>query len=120
MTSQPTGTGTGTSQDCLITVEQDPPPAAPQTPKSASPKEKVSGSTKNKEDLWSRADKIRLQDYNCFQLQFSKKCSRRSTKRRRRTIADESAECVIDWWSKYYASVQKEVGSLATLLLTYF
>ena len=33
----------------------------------------------------------------------------RSTKRRRRTIADESAECVIDWWSKYYASVEKEV-----------
>lgn len=33
--------------------------------------------------------------------------SRRSTKRRRRTIADESAENVIDWWSKYYASVKK-------------
>uniref|UniRef100_A0A672YWL5 C2 domain-containing protein n=1 Tax=Sphaeramia orbicularis TaxID=375764 RepID=A0A672YWL5_9TELE len=33
----------------------------------------------------------------------------RSTKRRRRTIADESAECVIDWWSKYYASVEKQV-----------
>uniref|UniRef100_A0A7N6BLJ4 C2 domain-containing protein n=1 Tax=Anabas testudineus TaxID=64144 RepID=A0A7N6BLJ4_ANATE len=28
----------------------------------------------------------------------------------RRTIADESAECVIDWWSKYYASVEKEVA----------
>uniref|UniRef100_A0A7N6FDD4 C2 domain-containing protein n=1 Tax=Anabas testudineus TaxID=64144 RepID=A0A7N6FDD4_ANATE len=36
--------------------------------------------------------------------------TRRSTKRRRRTIADESAECVIDWWSKYYASVEKEVA----------
>uniref|UniRef100_A0A4W6G201 Fer-1 like family member 6 n=1 Tax=Lates calcarifer TaxID=8187 RepID=A0A4W6G201_LATCA len=33
----------------------------------------------------------------------------RSTKRRKRTIADESAESVIDWWSKYYASVEKEV-----------
>ncbi|KAM9710649.1 LOW QUALITY PROTEIN: fer-1-like protein 6 [Menidia menidia] len=32
----------------------------------------------------------------------------RSTKRRRRTIADESAESVIDWWSKYYASVEKQ------------
>ncbi|KAJ0070169.1 hypothetical protein NL108_002479 [Boleophthalmus pectinirostris] len=31
----------------------------------------------------------------------------RSTRHRRRTIADESAECVIDWWSKYYASVEK-------------
>lgn len=59
MTSQPTGTGTVTSQDCLITVEQDPPPPAPQTPKSAEKvkeKEKVSGFTKNKEDFWSRAD----------------------------------------------------------------
>ncbi|XP_074002093.1 fer-1-like protein 6 [Numenius arquata] len=36
-----------------------------------------------------------------------KKSVRRSTKRRKRTIADESAENVIDWWSKYYASVLK-------------
>ncbi|KAK1903005.1 hypothetical protein KUDE01_005964, partial [Dissostichus eleginoides] len=39
----------------------------------------------------------------------------RSTKRKKRTIADESAECVIDWWSKYYASVEKQAkqdGSL--------
>uniref|UniRef100_A0A8V5GG54 Uncharacterized protein n=1 Tax=Melopsittacus undulatus TaxID=13146 RepID=A0A8V5GG54_MELUD len=36
-----------------------------------------------------------------------RKSIRRSTKRRRRTIADESAENVIDWWSKYYASVLK-------------
>ncbi|OCT77151.1 hypothetical protein XELAEV_18032347mg [Xenopus laevis] len=32
---------------------------------------------------------------------------RRSTKKKKRTIADESAENVIDWWSKYYASVEK-------------
>uniref|UniRef100_A0A0K8RV32 Fer-1-like protein 6-like n=1 Tax=Crotalus horridus TaxID=35024 RepID=A0A0K8RV32_CROHD len=31
----------------------------------------------------------------------------RSTKRKKRTLADESAENVIDWWSKYYASVEK-------------
>ncbi|XP_035263929.1 fer-1-like protein 6 isoform X2 [Anguilla anguilla] len=37
----------------------------------------------------------------------SKATMRRSTKRRRRTIVDESAENVIDWWSKYYASVEK-------------
>ncbi|NXN40106.1 FR1L6 protein, partial [Rhinoptilus africanus] len=37
----------------------------------------------------------------------TKKSIRRSTKRRKRTIADESAENVIDWWSKYYASVLK-------------
>ncbi|ETE63106.1 Fer-1-like protein 6 [Ophiophagus hannah] len=28
-------------------------------------------------------------------------------KRKKRTVADESAENVIDWWSKYYASIQK-------------
>ncbi|XP_062935780.1 fer-1-like protein 6 [Cynocephalus volans] len=37
----------------------------------------------------------------------TRKSSRRSTKRRKRTIVDESAENVIDWWSKYYASLQK-------------
>uniref|UniRef100_A0A6Q2Z7K7 C2 domain-containing protein n=1 Tax=Esox lucius TaxID=8010 RepID=A0A6Q2Z7K7_ESOLU len=31
----------------------------------------------------------------------------KSTKRRRRTIADESGDNVLDWWSKYYASVLK-------------
>ncbi|XP_054446067.1 fer-1-like protein 6 [Pteronotus mesoamericanus] len=36
----------------------------------------------------------------------ARKPSRRSTKRRKRTIADESAENVIDWWSKYYASLK--------------
>uniref|UniRef100_A0A8C6QVT3 Fer-1 like family member 6 n=1 Tax=Nannospalax galili TaxID=1026970 RepID=A0A8C6QVT3_NANGA len=42
-----------------------------------------------------------------------RKPSRKSTKRRKRTIADESAENVIDWWSKYYASLKKaqKVGS---------
>lgn len=38
--------------------------------------------------------------------------TRRSTKRKRRTIADESAECVIDWWSKYYAAVETEVAPI--------
>ncbi|XP_003408227.2 fer-1-like protein 6 [Loxodonta africana] len=37
----------------------------------------------------------------------ARKPSRRSTKRKKRTIADESAENVIDWWSKYYASLKK-------------
>ncbi|KAG8515514.1 Fer-1-like protein 6, partial [Galemys pyrenaicus] len=37
----------------------------------------------------------------------SRKLSRRSTRRKKRTIADESAENVIDWWSKYYASLKK-------------
>ncbi|XP_045716944.1 fer-1-like protein 6 isoform X2 [Phyllostomus hastatus] len=37
----------------------------------------------------------------------ARKSCRRSSKRRKRTIADESAENVIDWWSKYYASLKK-------------
>ncbi|XP_061089829.1 fer-1-like protein 6 [Conger conger] len=36
-----------------------------------------------------------------------KATTRRSTKRKKRTIVDESVENVIDWWSKYYASVDK-------------
>lgn len=47
-----------------------------------------------------------------FETQDSRMTTRRSTKRRKRTIADESAECVIDWWSKYYASVEKEVNQV--------
>lgn len=46
----------------------------------------------------------------CGTPQSKTKSTRRSTKRRRRTIADESAESVIDWWSKYYASVEKQVA----------
>ncbi|KAM9365558.1 fer-1-like protein 6 isoform 2-T2 [Pholidichthys leucotaenia] len=69
-----------TSQDVLITVEEAP-PIPPPTPVKE-PKKQKDGKAK------------------------TARC--RSTKRRRRTIADESAECVIDWWSKYYASVEKE------------
>uniref|UniRef100_A0A671Z1C4 Fer-1 like family member 6 n=1 Tax=Sparus aurata TaxID=8175 RepID=A0A671Z1C4_SPAAU len=71
-----------TNQDFLITVEDEAPPPAPPTPKQEEPMKKKDSRTKT---------------------------ARRSTKRRKRTIADESAECVIDWWSKYYASVEKEV-----------
>uniref|UniRef100_A0A8C4SZ29 Fer-1 like family member 6 n=1 Tax=Erpetoichthys calabaricus TaxID=27687 RepID=A0A8C4SZ29_ERPCA len=45
----------------------------------------------------------------------SRKTCRRSTKRRRRTIADESAENVIDWWSKYYASLEKQMTQIFPL-----
>uniref|UniRef100_A0A673ZM60 Fer-1 like family member 6 n=1 Tax=Salmo trutta TaxID=8032 RepID=A0A673ZM60_SALTR len=34
-------------------------------------------------------------------------CCNNSTKRRKRTVADESGDNVLDWWSKYYASVDK-------------
>ncbi|KAJ3592748.1 hypothetical protein NHX12_007875 [Muraenolepis orangiensis] len=36
-----------------------------------------------------------------------KKESHKKKIRKKRTIADESAENVIDWWSKYYASVER-------------
>ncbi|XP_072300048.1 fer-1-like protein 6 [Eucyclogobius newberryi] len=42
----------------------------------------------------------------------------RSTRQRRRTIADESAESVIDWWSKYYASVDKLAKQMDGTTLT--
>ncbi|XP_040004545.1 fer-1-like protein 6 [Xiphias gladius] len=70
-----------TNRDFLITVEEGAPPPAPPTPKEEPRKKKDSG---------------------------AKSTRGRSTKRRRRTIADESAESVIDWWSKYYASVEKQ------------
>lgn len=49
--------------------------------------------------------------------QSKSKSTHRSTKRRRRTIADESAESVIDWWSKYYASVEKQVAMIDEFVL---
>ncbi|CAK6967621.1 fer-1-like protein 6, partial [Scomber scombrus] len=72
-----------TNQDFLITVEEEvsPPPPAPPTQKPGREKKKDSS---------------------------SKTTRHRSTKRKKRTIADESAACVIDWWSKYYASVNKQ------------
>uniref|UniRef100_A0A3P9PSE2 Fer-1-like protein 6 n=1 Tax=Poecilia reticulata TaxID=8081 RepID=A0A3P9PSE2_POERE len=80
-------TVTLTNQDFLITVEDEAPLPAPPTPKSQ-PKKKRERSSKS---------------------------IHRSTKRRRRTIADESAESVIDWWSKYYASVDKQVTLTASV-----
>ncbi|XP_028992475.1 fer-1-like protein 6 [Betta splendens] len=73
-------TAATTNQDVLITVENDAPPPAPPSLEQETRKKRGSRAVS----------------------------TRRSTKRRRRTIADESAECVIDWWSKYYASVEKE------------
>ena len=54
--------------------------------------------------------------------QDARKASQRSTKRRKRTIADESAENVIDWWSKYYASLKKaqKVNSLLAVIVKGF
>lgn len=76
------------NQDFRITVEDEPlppaPPPAPPIPKQEARKKKM---------IESRAKSTRS----------------RSTKRRKRTIADESAESVIDWWSKYYASVEREI-----------
>uniref|UniRef100_A0A4W6G400 Fer-1 like family member 6 n=1 Tax=Lates calcarifer TaxID=8187 RepID=A0A4W6G400_LATCA len=95
LTPEPQSTEAITDQDFLITVEDEaPPPApppAPPTPKQETRKKKVKKSTRG-----------------------------RSTKRRKRTIADESAESVIDWWSKYYASVEKEHFSFHVLFTEKF
>ncbi|XP_042350086.1 fer-1-like protein 6 [Plectropomus leopardus] len=86
-----------TNQDFLITVEEEPPPApAPPPPPSPPPPPPAPPSPK------PESRKKRMKDSS------AKSTRGRSTKRRRRTIADESAECVIDWWSKYYASVEKQ------------
>ncbi|XP_028250241.1 fer-1-like protein 6 [Parambassis ranga] len=69
-----------TTQDTLITIEHEAPPPPPPIVVQEAGKKKDTKA----------------------------KSTRRSTKRRRRTIADESAESVIDWWSKYYASVEKQ------------
>uniref|UniRef100_A0A669BLS9 Fer-1 like family member 6 n=1 Tax=Oreochromis niloticus TaxID=8128 RepID=A0A669BLS9_ORENI len=78
------------AEDFRITVEDEPlppaPPPAPPIPKQEARKKNRAKSTRS-----------------------------RSTKRRKRTIADESAESVIDWWSKYYASVEREVSKIAGL-----
>lgn len=52
-------------------------------------------------------NEVELITHSLIPCQDPRKPSRRSTKRRKRTIADESAENVIDWWSKYYASLKK-------------
>ncbi|XP_078118672.1 fer-1-like protein 6 [Sander vitreus] len=72
-----------TNLDFLITVEDEVPPSPPDPP---DPKQE----TRKKKDRTTMSTRSR------------------STKRKRRTIADESAESVIDWWSKYYASVEKQ------------
>uniref|UniRef100_A0A8C2XFC0 Fer-1 like family member 6 n=1 Tax=Cyclopterus lumpus TaxID=8103 RepID=A0A8C2XFC0_CYCLU len=72
------------NRDFLITVEDEapPPPPAPPAPTPKDEPRKKRGKVKSTRG--------------------------RSTKRKKRTIADESAECVIDWWSKYYASVEND------------
>uniref|UniRef100_A0A3B3WM37 C2 domain-containing protein n=1 Tax=Poecilia mexicana TaxID=48701 RepID=A0A3B3WM37_9TELE len=85
-------TVTLTNQDFLITVEDEAPLPAPPTPRPQ-PKKKKERSSKS---------------------------IHRSTKRRRRTIADESAESVIDWWSKYYASVDKQVTLTARFVQKHY
>lgn len=81
---------------CTV-IELEPSPA---TPPAAEPEHSISEPEKD------RKQKDR------------KKSLRRSTKRKKRTIADESAENVIDWWSKYYASMLKmqKVSKLQTTL----
>ncbi|XP_068590271.1 fer-1-like protein 6 [Cebidichthys violaceus] len=79
-----------TNEDFLITVEDEAPPPPPPPPPAPAP-------PTPKEEPKKKRDKS-----------VAKSTRGRSTKRKKRTIADESAECVIDWWSKYYASVEKQ------------
>ncbi|XP_053090555.1 fer-1-like protein 6 isoform X2 [Pangasianodon hypophthalmus] len=74
------GTEAQSSEEVYITIEQEEISKPSQTPEPVPQDRKDRVSTKSK---------------------------RRSTKRKKRTAADESADSVIDWWSKYYASVEK-------------
>uniref|UniRef100_A0AAY4B208 C2 domain-containing protein n=1 Tax=Denticeps clupeoides TaxID=299321 RepID=A0AAY4B208_9TELE len=71
-------------EDVYVNIEQDTEPIVPLPSPEPSTKDKV---RQHNDDKKSKRG--------------------RSTKRKKRTIADESAECVIDWWSKYEASVEK-------------
>uniref|UniRef100_A0A8C7N042 Fer-1 like family member 6 n=1 Tax=Oncorhynchus kisutch TaxID=8019 RepID=A0A8C7N042_ONCKI len=75
-----------------------PPPAlsAPTSPRGPDSREGKSQIT----DLYMLCNILRIK-------QEWRKSSRKSTKRRKRTVADESGDNVLDWWSKYYASVDK-------------
>ncbi|KAF7709656.1 fer-1-like protein 6 [Silurus meridionalis] len=74
------GTEAQTSEDIHITIEQE------EVSKPATIPEPVPQDKKDK---------------------VSRKSKARSTKRKKRTAADESADNVIDWWSKYYTSIEK-------------
>ncbi|XP_028291408.1 fer-1-like protein 6 isoform X2 [Gouania willdenowi] len=71
-----------TNQDVLIVMEQEVPPLLTAPEPKQEQKKKKEPQTKSTRG--------------------------RSTKRRGPTIADESAEAVIDWWSKYYASMERQ------------
>lgn len=91
-----------TNQDYLVTVEGEAPPPPPEEPM----KKRVTLYTQQTPHTQHIPGL-----HGCltrFQ-ESGRKSVHRSTKRRKRTIADESAENVIDWWSKYYASVEKQV-----------
>ncbi|XP_038616613.1 fer-1-like protein 6 [Tachyglossus aculeatus] len=98
------------------TVSQDPPPdhvyvevepLPPEVPdpalvQTAAPphSDAPSGLASSKKAALSKLDKD-------GKAKPSEKSSCTSTKRRKRILANESAENVIDWWSKYYASMNK-------------
>uniref|UniRef100_A0A3Q3F5Z8 Fer-1 like family member 6 n=1 Tax=Kryptolebias marmoratus TaxID=37003 RepID=A0A3Q3F5Z8_KRYMA len=104
-------TSTLTQQDFLITVEDEGPPPAPPTPQPEPKKKKVT-QKHVAVPIVNYIHRLLLKPHTflVFIQESSSKSAHRSTKRRRRTIADESAESVIDWWSKYYASVEKQVA----------
>ncbi|XP_068079665.2 fer-1-like protein 6 isoform X1 [Danio rerio] len=66
------------------------------------PDEEIAIEIEHEEIIAPKSQEPEFQD-----TKVSKKSKRRSTKRKKRTTVDESADNVIDWWSKYYASMEK-------------
>ncbi|KAL0985656.1 hypothetical protein UPYG_G00160070, partial [Umbra pygmaea] len=85
------------SEDVSITIEETPLSAPTTTPPTQT----------QQETEMPRKRKTHSEAQSERKMKDQSKSIRRSTKRRRRTIADESGDNVLDWWSKYYASVTK-------------
>uniref|UniRef100_A0A8C5MXF2 C2 domain-containing protein n=1 Tax=Leptobrachium leishanense TaxID=445787 RepID=A0A8C5MXF2_9ANUR len=114
-----------TSEHIYVDVESpaiqgDPSAAAPAQEPTTSPSPEPGTSPSPSPDQETAADNASLLNAKKSKATFKsplkkddkqqalvRRSTRRSTKRKKRTIADESAENVIDWWSKYYASLDK-------------
>ncbi|XP_054547963.1 fer-1-like protein 6 isoform X2 [Talpa occidentalis] len=106
--SEPSGAPSSSQELCTdhIYVDVEPPPAT--IPDSTQVQPESLGDVPDSSAILDPKRKPEAQEPpKDGKAKDSRKLSRRSTKRKKRTIADESAENVIDWWSKYYASLKK-------------
>ncbi|XP_075438327.1 fer-1-like protein 6 isoform X2 [Ascaphus truei] len=101
--------------DVEFPLAQGDAPSPDSTSPSAPAQEMAPGATLAKTETQAAPTKSPLKR-DAKQKELVRGSTRRSTKKKKRTIADESAENVIDWWSKYYASVDKLQKAKASTL----